>query len=82
MGAGEDTENREQRRIHFFLLQIRADDLNDVVSGLGGRLGFSRHVIADVVFHQLGHEAVDGAASGSEALRRFGAVSCFEGNLL
>jgi len=29
-------------------------------------------VVADVVFQQLGHEAVDGAARGGEALEGFG----------
>ena len=52
-------------------------DLNDVIGGFFRGLGFSRHVIADVVFHQLGHEAVDGAAGGGEALEGFGAGFVF-----
>lgn len=32
-----------------------------------------RHVIADVVFHQLSHKAIDSAASGGEALEDVGA---------
>jgi len=35
--------------------------------------GIARHVVADMVFHEFGHEAVDGAASGGEALEGFGA---------
>ncbi len=31
------------------------------------------HVVSNVVFHQFCHEAVDGAASGGEALQNIGA---------
>jgi len=31
-------------------------------------------MVADVIFHQFGHEGVDGAASGGEALEDVGAV--------
>jgi hypothetical protein len=50
------------------LFKISADDLDDVVGGFFRRFGFARHVIANVIFHQFGHEAVDGAASRGEAL--------------
>jgi len=38
--------------------------------------------MANVVFHQLAHEAIDGAARGGEALKNVGAVRIlFEGTL-
>ena len=47
--------------------------MDDIVSGFLRGLGIARHVVADVIFHEFGHEAVDGAASGREALEGFGA---------
>jgi len=40
----------------------------NIVGGFSRGFGIARHMIADVVLHQLGHEAVDGAARGGEAL--------------
>jgi hypothetical protein len=48
--------------------QVRAHDLDDIVGGLFRRFGIARHVVSNVIFHQLGHEAVDGAARGGQAL--------------
>jgi hypothetical protein len=42
--------------------------VDDIVGSLFRRFGIARHVVADVVFDQLGHEAVDGAAGGGETL--------------
>lgn len=53
--------------------QIGMYDLDEVFGGLGGGLRVPGHVIADVVFHQLAHEAIDGPANGGEALEDFGA---------
>ena len=47
--------------------------MDDIVGGFLRGFGIARHVVADVVFHEFGHEAVDGAASGGEALEGFGA---------
>jgi hypothetical protein len=49
-------------------LQIGSDDLNNVVRSFLGRLGITRHVMANVVFHQFGHQAVDRTANGRKAL--------------
>jgi hypothetical protein len=54
-------------------LQIRSDNLNQIVRGFLGGFRVPRHVVADVVFHQFAHEAIDGAARGGEALQDLGA---------
>ena len=69
----EDIENRRERRISSGLFQVGANDLDDVVGGFLGRFGIAGHVIADMVFHEFGHEAIYGAASGGEALQGVGA---------
>jgi hypothetical protein len=56
------------------LLQISADDLDYVLGGFFGGFGILRHVIEDVVLHELGHQAVDGAASSGQAVKHFGAL--------
>jgi hypothetical protein len=55
------------------LLKVSSHDLNDVVGGFFGGLGVAGHVVADVILHQFGHQAVDGAADGGEALENVGA---------
>jgi hypothetical protein len=50
-------------------LQVRANDLNDIVGSFAGGLGVARHVVADVVFHQLRHQAIDGAVGGGKTLQ-------------
>jgi len=47
--------------------------LDDVVGGFFRGFGIAGHVIADVVFHEFGHKAVDGPAGGGEALKGVGA---------
>ena len=39
--------------------------------------GIARHVVADVVFDHLGHEAVDGTAGGGETLEDIRAGTIF-----
>ena len=73
----EDIEKLRERRPSSTSFQISADNLNDVGSRFFRGFGIARHVIADVVFHQLGYEAVDGAAGGGEALKGFGAGIIF-----
>ena len=40
------------------LLQIAVDNFNQIVDAGFGALAFS-HMVADVVFHQLGHQTID-----------------------
>jgi hypothetical protein len=47
--------------------------LDDIVGGFFRGFGIARHVVADMVLHQLSHEAVDGAAGGGEPLKDIGA---------
>lgn len=75
--ADEDIEFLPERRISSSSFEVGADDLDDVVGGFFGRFGIARHVVANMVFHQLGNKTVDGAASGSEALEGVGAGLVF-----
>jgi hypothetical protein len=75
--AKEDIENWNERRISPSSLEVGANDLDNVVGGFLGRSGIAGHMVSDVVFHQFGHEAVDGAASGGEALESVGARLVF-----
>src|SRR6266496_3129409 len=63
-GCREDIEISPKRRPSSSSFQVGADDLNDVVGSFFGRLGIAGHVIPDVVLHQLGHQAIDGAPGG------------------
>jgi hypothetical protein len=58
----------------FASLQIGSDDMDDVVVGFFGRFRIAWHVVSDVVFHQLAHEAIDGAARRGQALQHLGAL--------
>lgn len=49
------------------------NNFDQVIGGFGRRFVFARHVVTDVVLHQLGHQTVDGAARGGEALENVGA---------
>lgn len=49
------------------------NDLDEVLGRFCCGLSFAIHVIANVVFHEFGHEAVDGSARGGEALEHVGA---------
>ena len=59
---------RKIKLIAYRLFEVGADDLDDVVSGFFRGFGIAWHVIADMVFHQFGHERVNGAACSGEAL--------------
>jgi hypothetical protein len=39
------------------LLQIGAHDADQIIRSFFGRFAVSRHMVANVVFHQFGHEA-------------------------
>jgi hypothetical protein len=49
----------------------------DVVGGLFGRFRVARHVVSNVVFHQLAHEAIYGASRCGQALQHFRALFIF-----
>ena len=59
------------------LLQVGADDFDEVIGGLFGGLCLPRHMIPDVVFHEFAHKAVDGSAGRSEALKDVGTMGVF-----
>jgi hypothetical protein len=78
----EDTKKARGRRqlflnFSFPSLQIGADNLDDIVGSFPGRLRIARHVIPDMVFHELAHQAVDGTTSGGEPLEDVGALFVF-----
>ncbi len=49
---------REQRWLRP-LFQIGAHDADQIIRSFFGRFAVSRHMVANVVFHEFGHEAVD-----------------------
>jgi hypothetical protein len=51
--------------------------LNHVISRFFRGLGFARHVVADVILHQLTHQAVDRSPGGGEALKHVRARRIF-----
>ena len=67
-----DARNRESSWLAP-LFQISPDDLDDVFRRFVRGLRIPGHVIADVIFEQLSHQAVDGAASGRQSLENIGA---------
>lgn len=69
----EDIEKCDERRPSSILFEVGADDVDDIVGSFLGGFGVAGHVVADMVFHEFRHEAVDGAASGGEALESLGA---------
>jgi len=56
------------------LFQIGADNGDEIVGGFLRRFGVSRHMVADVILHQFGHQTIDSAAGGGEALQHFRAL--------
>jgi len=62
--------------------EIGTNDLDNVLSSFFRGLGFARHVIANMVFHELSHKAVDGTTGGGETLKNLRAARVlFEGTL-
>jgi hypothetical protein len=51
------------------LFQISSNNLYQVVRGFLGGFGRARHVIPNVVFHQLSHQAVDGSSCRRQLLK-------------
>jgi hypothetical protein len=56
------------------LLEIGADNGDEIVCRFFRRLGMPGHVVADVILHQFSHEAIDGSAGSGEALQHFRAL--------
>jgi hypothetical protein len=56
------------------LLQVGADNGDEIVCRFLGRLGMPGHMVADVILHQFSHEAIDGSAGSSEALQHLRAL--------
>jgi hypothetical protein len=61
-------------RLIVRLLQVCADNLDNVLSGLGRGLRFTRHVVEDVILQQFAHQAINRAAGGGKALQHIGAM--------
>jgi len=59
------------------LLEVRFDNFNYIFRGLFGRFRVSGHVVADMVLHELRHEAVDGPSRSSETLENIRAMLIF-----
>ena len=59
------------------LLEVRADNLDQIFGGFFGILILSRHVVADMVLHKLAHKAVYGSARRSKALQQVRAWGIF-----
>jgi hypothetical protein len=51
------------------LFEVGAHDADQIIDGLSGRLTVPRHVVANVVLHQFGHEAVDRSPGRRKSLK-------------
>ena len=51
------------------LFQVATHDANQIIGSLFRRLALSRHMVANVVFLEFGHEAVDGSSGCREPLK-------------
>jgi hypothetical protein len=60
-----------------FSLEVRLDDLNDVLCGFFGGLRVLRHMIPNVIFQKLTHKAVDRSSGCGKALQDIGALLIF-----
>ena len=60
-----------------YLFEISPDYFNHVFSGFFGRLRILGHVIPDVIFQQLAHQAVDRSSGSSQALENIRALFIF-----
>jgi hypothetical protein len=56
------------------LFEVGAHNPNQIIDGLSGRLTVPRHVVADVVLHEFGHEAVNGTPGRRESLKNVRAL--------
>ena len=60
------------RLFHF---KYESNDFNQVFGGVLGGLGILRHVVPDMILHELAHQTVDGAPGRGEALKNMSAWS-------
>jgi hypothetical protein len=51
------------------LFQVGAHDADVIVGSFFRRFAVSWHMVANVVFHEFGHEAVDGSPGSREPLK-------------
>ena len=51
------------------LFQVGAHYADEIVGSFFRRFAVSRHMVANVVLHELGHQAVDGSSGGREPLK-------------
>jgi hypothetical protein len=51
------------------LFEVCAHDADQIIDGLSGRLTVPRHVVANVILHEFGHEAVDRSPGRRESLK-------------
>jgi hypothetical protein len=58
-------------------LQVGGYNLDQILCGFLGGFGIPRHVVAYVVFHQLGHKAVDGSSRRGQSLQHVHALFVF-----
>ena len=56
------------------LFQVATHDANQIVHSFFGRFAFSRHMVANVVFHEFSHEAVDGSPCRRKPLKNVRAL--------
>jgi hypothetical protein len=54
--------------------QIRAHNLDQIVGGFLGSFVPARHVISNVILHELAHQAIDCSTRGGESLKNIGAL--------
>ena len=53
------------------LLEVGADDFDEVAGGFFRGFGVLRHVVADVVLHLFAHQAVNRPSCGGQAVKDF-----------
>jgi len=56
------------------LFQVAAHDADKIMDSFFRRLAVSRHMVANVVFHEFGHEAVDGSPRSRKPLKHISAL--------
>ena len=67
--AGLLAADVSERRYLRPLFQVGAHDADQIVGSFFRRFAVSRHMVANVVFHELGHEAVDRSSGSREPLK-------------
>ena len=65
---GENGRNKPGELWAVTAISGSTDDADQILRSFFGRLTVSRHMVANVVFHECGHEAVDGSSCRREPL--------------